>query len=83
LNIVYSDEDLTIPILKEYNSSLTLYSEPGLSESEVLKAVDFIRCPSPINHTFVDKILSENSSSAISKQYLEFISEHINGSDKE
>jgi hypothetical protein len=83
LNIVSSDDDLTIPILKEYNSSLTLYSEHTLSKSVVEKTVDFIRSPSPINHSFVNKILHENSSSAISRQYLEFISEQVNVSDKE
>ena len=83
LNIVSSDEDLTIPILKEYNSSLTLYSENTLSQDVIENVVDFIRFPNPINQSFVNKILNENSSSAISRQYLEFICEQVNVSDKE
>lgn len=83
LNIVSSDEDLTIPILKEYNSSLTLYSEHTLSESVIEKVVDFMRSPSPINHNYVNKILNENSSSEISRQYFEFICEQVNVSDRE
>lgn len=83
LNIVSSDEDLTIPILKEYNSSLTLYSENTLSQDVIENVVDFIRFPNPINQSFVNKILNENSSSAISRKYLEFICEQVNVSDKE
>jgi hypothetical protein len=81
LNIISSDEDLTIPILKEYNSSLTLYSEHTLSESVIEEVVDFMRSPSPINHNYINKIFNENSSSAISRQYLEFINEQVNISE--
>jgi hypothetical protein len=77
LNIVSSDADLTVPILNKYNSSLTLNSGNGFSKTIDQMAIDFLNSPRPVDYHFVNKILAQNSTSAITQQYLYLINQCI------
>jgi hypothetical protein len=75
INIVYSEKDLTIDILKKYNASCLLINNFSINESDRNKILNFIVNTPKVNIDFVNSVRNDNSSYFISKMYLDFLNE--------